>query len=99
MDLSATRHISPEMFDRIVEQKFTLEKADKTQAAHIYMLTRQSRSFPSLLFDVLELAAKKGAKGDRLAEIALTVGLHVGFELGVAYPPLQPVQNPHNPHS
>jgi hypothetical protein len=89
MDLSETRHISPEMFDRMVEQKFTLAKADKTQAAHIYMLTRQSRSYPSVLFDVLELAAKSGATKDKLAEIAFTVGMHVGYELGVAYPPLK----------
>jgi hypothetical protein len=53
------------------------------------MLTRQSRSYPSLLFDISELAEKSRANKDRLAEIAFIVGMHVGYELGVAYPPLK----------
>lgn len=87
-------YISPEMFDRIVTDKFQQnpdDQAVRQQAVTLVKLLRASKTRGQIIVDVLHAANISGNRdSEGIAEIGFAMGMQFGFELGLAYPPLNP---------
>jgi hypothetical protein len=90
--LTNPSYISAEMFDKVLEERFLNnpdEDGFRQQAMTLALIFRASKSRPQVIVDILHAARSSGhdSKED-MAEIAFTMGLQFGFELGLSYPPL-----------
>lgn len=89
--LSNPTHISPEMFDKVIAEKFQKNAADeavRAQALTLIHLLRQSKSRNQIIVDVLHAARRAGSNAESIAEIGFAMGLQFGYELALSCPPV-----------
>jgi hypothetical protein len=92
MNITKPDYISQNMFDRVLRELSSLNTtgADLRQQMILLMqLLRGSADYAQILVDIQSVidSAKTHTAGRR-AEIAFVMGMQLGFELALAYPPL-----------
>lgn len=91
--LTDPSYISEQMFDKVVLEKFTNNTNDlavRMQAVELVRLLRASKSRDQIIVDILHAAkASRHESADGIAEIGFSMGLQLGFELALSYPPLR----------
>lgn len=87
--MHSASHITPEMMKAVLDRAFSgsVTQPDKQAARHLRdILVGTHGTYASVLFDILEMA---GRDKKAVAEMAFLVGIQAGYELGIAYPPLE----------
>jgi len=94
MHVTKPNYISQNMFDRVLQDLFSLNTAGgelRFQMAVLLQLLRGSADHAQVLFDIDSVASQaKAYSPARKAEIAYVMGMQLGFELAIVYPPTAP---------
>ena len=83
-----TSHITAQAMKSALESAFSsaVTQSNKDSAKHLWDTLRATDTvYQTMIFDVLEMAADRERR--ELAEMAFLVGMHAGYELGLACPP------------
>ena len=91
MQITDPSYITQRMFDTALQSKFiyNVDDADvRRQAVTLLHLFRNSTTHPQVLADVLHAARiSRRTSVEQVAEIAFAMGLQLGFEVALTYPP------------
>lgn len=92
MQVTNPQYVSQQMFDMVLRGKFHENPDDGAviaQGSKIIQLVTNSMLRDQILTDILHAAGSTGRTStEQLALVAFGMGVQLGFELGITFPPL-----------